>query len=47
MTLAVLGARPIERGTGVARHRPPAIGDMLTPHMGDFARPLPGAQDHL
>ena len=47
MTLAVLGARPIERWDRSARQRPPAISNMLTPHMGDFARALPGAQDHL
>ena len=40
MAFTVLGARPFRHGVGSARHLPPAILDVLAPHVRDFARAL-------
>ena len=46
MAVAVLEAGPADRGHWLARHMPPAVNNVLAPHMTDFARTLAGDEDH-
>src|SRR6516225_7902731 len=46
MALSVLESRPAKLGVGLARHRPPTVGDVLAPHVSDLAGPLARNKDH-
>src|ERR1019366_5365165 len=47
VVMAVLSSKPVQCWNRFPRHLPPAVYDVLAPHVRDLARTLAGEQDHL